>query len=351
MTKVVGKPIIDAALGKKPDRYPVWFLRQAGRYLPEYREIRAQLTFLERCQNPQVAAEVTLQPLRRFDLDGSIIFSDILIPPTAMGQTLTFAPDHGPVITPVVRTAADLKKLIAPDITATLGYVGEAIKETKKQLRPNVAMIGFAGAPFTVASYMIEGSGSKNYTEVKKMMYNDPQTFDGLLNLLSKVTVDYLEMQIAAGAEIVMLFDSWAGNLTARDYRQHVVPVMKSLIDELKTRTSVPVIYYPGQGSDNLAELSGLKMDVVHIDWRTRISRAARILKEAGCDVTLQGNIDPQIFLGPEALVRQRVRDIVREVKESDVRGHIFNVGHGLMPHTPMAALGWVIEELRTLSP
>jgi uroporphyrinogen decarboxylase len=349
MTKSTGKPIIDAALGNKPDRYPVWFLRQAGRYLPEYREIRAQSTFLERCQNPQVAAEITLQPMRRFDLDGAIIFSDILIPPTAMGQTLTFAADHGPQLTPVIRNRGDLQKLVKPDVKAQLGYVGEAIKETKRQLGPKKAMIGFAGAPFTVASYMIEGAGSKNYTEVKKLMYNDAKTFDGLLALLSEVTVDYLLMQVQSGAEIVMLFDSWAGNLTARDYRERVVPVMKNLFDEFKKKSSVPIIYYPGQGSDNLAELGGLKMDVVHIDWRTRISRAAKILKDAGCEVTLQGNIDPQVFLGSEELVRGRVRDIVAEAKAANVRGHIFNVGHGLMPHTPTDAIGWVIDELRKI--
>jgi uroporphyrinogen decarboxylase len=230
-----------------------------------------------------------------------------------------------------------------------LAFVGAAIKETKRHLNAKTAMIGFAGAPFTVASYMIEGSGSKNYTEVKKLMFNDTKTFDGLLNLLAEVTVDYLLMQVQSGAEIVMLFDSWAGNLAAGDYRERVVPVMKNLIDDFKKKSGVPVIYYPGQGSDNLAELGGLKMDVVHVDWRTRLGRAARILKEAGCDVTLQGNIDPQVFLGTEELVRRRVREIVEEAKAANIRGHIFNVGHGLMPHTPTMAIGWVIDELRKI--
>ncbi|MEZ4741031.1 MAG: uroporphyrinogen decarboxylase [Bdellovibrionota bacterium] len=350
MTISTNKPLIDAAFGKTPTRYPVWFLRQAGRYLPEYREIRADLGFVDLCKNPKLAAEVTLQPLRRFDLDGAIIFSDILIPPTAMGQSLSFAKNHGPILEPTVRGREDLVRLRHPDVSRELSFVGEAIAQTKKDLSEKKAMIGFAGAPYTVASYMIEGTGTKSYTEIKRLMFGNTDCFDSLLQLLGGVTAEYLTMQVQYGAEIVMLFDSWAGDLAPQDYRNRVVPVMKALIQQFKKNNpDIPVIYYPGQGSDNLAELGGVGMDVVHVDWRTSITRASQILKEAGCDVTLQGNIDPQVFLGDEAFVRGRVRNIVEEAKHCELKGHIFNVGHGLMPHTPIEALSWAVDELRQL--
>lgn len=347
MEKIIEKPLLNAALGKKTSRYPIWFLRQAGRYLPEYQEIRAQMSFLELCKDPKKAAEVTIQPLRRFDLDGAIIFSDILIPPTVMGQTLTFEKNHGPLLVPVVRTAEDLKKLRYPQVEKEIGYVADAIRETKKLLPEGKTMIGFAGAPFTVASYMIEGAGSKTYTEVKKVMYRDLTTFKSLLSMLGEITAEYLKTQVDAGADIVMLFDSWAGHLTAKDYRDYVVPVNKKLIEDVKSKTGVPVIYYPGQASDNLAELAGISADVIHIDWRTRISRGIQILKETGLDVTVQGNLDPQTFLGTEETIRARVRDILEQVAASGVKQHIFNVGHGLLPHTSIEGLLCAVDEIR----
>jgi uroporphyrinogen decarboxylase len=338
------KPLVEAALGRKPSRRPVWFMRQAGRYLPEYREVRAKTDFVTLCKTPALAAEVTLQPLRRFDLDGAIIFSDILIPATGMGQTLTFDKGEGPVLTSPVRTAADLKNLKRADAERDLGYVGEAIAKTKAGLSPTQAMIGFAGAPFTVASYMIEGSGSKNYTEVKKMMFADPVTFRGLLELIAEVTVDYLLMQAKAGADMVVLFDSWAGQLSGHDYKTQVFPVTQRLIHSVR-QAGVPVAYYSGQGADRLFELGGLDVDVIAVDWRTRLSTAIRILKEQGLNPTVQGNLDPQTVMAPEATVRERVRSIVEEGR--DARAHIFNVGHGLLPHTPPEALGWIVDELR----
>jgi len=319
-------------------------MRQAGRYLPEYREIRATLDFVQLCRSPELAAEVTIQPLRRFDLDAAIIFSDILIPCTAMGQDLTFDKGHGPRLTPPIRGASDLARLRHPDADKELGYVGEAIAKTKTMLRPDQTMIGFAGAPFTVASYMIEGSGSKEFTEVKRLLFTQPDVFKNLLNLLGDVTIDYLRMQIRAGADVVMLFDTWAGQLTVGDYVTQVLPVTSRVISAIRN-SGTPVIYFPGQGSDRLYELKDCPANMFSIDWRTRLSRATKILADIGSTAGVQGNLDPQSLIGTEADIRARTRNILEEARGA--RSHIFNVGHGLLPHTPPEALSWVVDEVR----
>jgi len=340
------KPLIAAARGLTPSRQPVWFMRQAGRYLPEYRAVRSKVEFVELCRSPELAAEVTLQPLRRYDLDAAIIFSDILVPCTAMGQTLTFDKGEGPVLSHPVRSAADLSRLKRADAVRDLGYVGDAIAKTKAGLRSDQTMIGFAGAPFTVASYMIEGGGSKTFTEVKRLLFKEPAVFAGLLDLIAEVTCDYLAMQVKSGADALMLFDTWAGQLTGADYRSFVLPVTKRVIAYART-LGVPVTYFPGQGIDRMFELAGLEVDVISVDWRTRLASASKILREVGLEVTLQGNLDPQLLVAPEQVVRQRVRDILLEARQLGLKGHIFNVGHGLLPHTPPESLTWVIDELR----
>ncbi len=343
---ITNKPLIAAALGTMPSRYPVWFMRQAGRYLSEYREIRAHHDFVGMCRRPDLASEVTLQPLRRFDLDAAIIFSDILIPCIAMGQTLTFDKGHGPKLAAPIRSASDVKALKTVHAERDLGYVGEAISLTKSKLQPEQAMIGFAGAPFTVGSYMIEGQGSKEFTEVKRLLFSDKNAFTGLLKHIAEVTIDYLGMQISAGADIVMLFDTWAGQVSPSVYRETVFPITNLIISEVKSRWSKPVIYYPGQGSDRMYELAGCQADVISVDWRTRLSRAGQILTSTGLNVTLQGNLDPQALIADENQLRSWVRDIMAEAKTS-CRSHIFNVGHGLLPHTPPESLAIVIDELR----
>jgi uroporphyrinogen decarboxylase len=340
------KPLIQAALGQQPTRWPVWFMRQAGRYLPEYREIRAGVDFVTMCKRPDLAAEVTWQPLRRYDLDAAIIFSDILMPPMAMGQELTFDKGHGPRLNAPVRSLNDVKNLKTAHAEKDLGFVGEAIALTKTKLKPEQTMIGFAGAPFTVASYMIEGQGSKEFTEVKKLIFGAPNVIDALLEKLVTVTTDYLLMQIKAGADVVMLFDTWAGQVSPGIYRSMIFPATNRIISEVKDKTGVPVIYFPGQGSDRLYELSGCRADVISVDWRSRLGQAGKILKSIGLDVTLQGNLDPQALLSPEAQLRTMVRSLKEEAKAS-ARSHIFNVGHGLLPHTPPESLTTVIDELR----
>lgn len=340
------KPLVEAAFGRKPSRQPIWFLRQAGRYLPEYREVRKNVEFIELCRSPKLAAEVTLQPLRRYDLDAAIIFSDILIPPTAMGQNLTFGKGHGPLMAPPVRTMADLQNLRHPDVEKELGYVGEAISLTKEGLTPSQTMIGFAGAPFTVASYMIEGQGSKVYTELKKLVYTNPAVFTGVLELLGRVTLDYLMMQVKAGADALMLFDTWVGNITCDQYRKFVKPVMLELVKQLKKEhPNIPLTYYPGQGTEIYHELSELDMDVVAVDWRVPLDRAIELLGNLGHHVSVQGNLDPQAFLGSEAVLRAEVASVLEKAKKA--RGHIFNVGHGLLPHLDPEQLNIAIDEVR----
>ncbi len=300
MTK---KTLVEAAFGRPTERTPIWFLRQAGRYLPEYRAIRKDIDFVSLCKNPQLAAEVTLQPLRRYDVDAAIIFSDILIPCTAMGQNLTFDSGHGPLLEQPIRSAQDLFKLRHPNVEKELGYVGDAIVETKKGLRPDQTMIGFAGAPFTVASYMIEGSGSKTFTEVKKLRFTQPKVFSELMELIASVTIEYLLMQVKAGADALMLFDTWANQMTAEDYRDLVFPHMNKVIQGVKDRWDGPVIYYPGQSMEWLFELNGYRGDVLAIDWRSRLARAVALIDNLGLNVSIQGNLDPPTFLAPESLL------------------------------------------------
>ncbi len=340
------KPLVDAAKGLKPTRYPVWFMRQAGRYLPEYREVRAGHDFVTMCKRPELSAEVTWQPLRRYDLDAAIIFSDILIPCIGMGQELTFDKGHGPQLNKPIRSMSDVLELKSPNAQKDLGFVGDAISLTKTKLRADQTMIGFAGAPFTVGSYMIEGQGSKEFTEVKKLLFRSPEVLSALLEKIADVTIDYLKMQVAAGADALMLFDTWAGQLTPQLYKDLVFPVTNRILAAVKQQCNVPMIYYPGQGSDRMYELKGCAADVISVDWRTRIDNAGRILKSVGLDVTLQGNLDPQALLSPDATLRAAVRQVVADAKTS-CRQHIFNVGHGLLPHIPPESLNVVIDELR----
>ncbi len=346
MEQSTTKPLIQAAYGNNVDRYPIWFLRQAGRYLPEYRKMREGKSFLDMCEDPSVAAEITLQPLRRFDLDAAIIFADILLIPMAMGQDLSFGQGHGPILKPVVRNAGDIDKLKTDHISTRLGYVGEAIKKTKVHLKAHQTMIGFAGAPFTVATYMIEGGGSKNYTEAKMMAYRQPGAFKRLMEILGEATFEYLTMQVQSGAEMVMLFDSWAGNLAPDDYEEYVTPATARLTERLRS-LNVPIVYFPGQGSSHFQALKDYKVDVIHLDWRVSPLQGIQELTKAGLNVTLQGNLDPQVLMGDEEFVRRKVRRVIESMKQAGVRAHIFNVGHGLMPHLPPESLEWVIDEVR----
>lgn len=343
----ITKPVLSAAVGLQPIRQPIWFLRQAGRYLPEYQEIRKKMSFVDLCRTPKMAAEVTLQPLRRFDLDAAIIFSDILILPTAMGLNLSFDSDHGPLLKPTIRSSKDMLALNDKDIAKKLDFVGEAIELVRPNLNESQTLIGFAGAPFTVASYMIEGSGSKNYSHVKQLAFNQPKTFSNLLNLIAELTFEYLHMQVKAGAEIVMLFDSWASHFSGQDYRELIFNSVATLVAKLRSH-NIPVIYYPGQGSHLLSQLSGLKANIIAVDWRPSLKEADLLLQNIGESSGLQGNLDPQALSGSQNYLEQRVLNIMKEANEISSRRHIFNVGHGLLPNTPINAIEKVIDIVRS---
>ena len=335
--------LLHACARRPVDATPVWLMRQAGRYLPEYRAIREKLSFVEMCMRPDVAAEVTLQPLRRFDLDAAIIFADILLPLEPMGIGFHFTPEDGPVIERPVRSAADLAGVHTIDAAADLQYVMDAIRLVRHELGERVPLIGFSGAPFTLASYIVEGGHSRNYTHVKKLMYEDPATFGRLMSLISDVVVDYLLAQIAAGAQVVQLFDSWVGWLGPYDYEHLVLPYVRAVIDKVKGK-GAPVIYFGNGASAMLDHVATAGSEVIGVDWRIDIDRAWDQLG----DVAVQGNLDPITLLGPPAAIEERVADIIDRVGGRP--GHIFNLGHGLVPQTPPDNVKYVIDAVHRLS-
>ena len=305
---------------------PIWLMRQAGRYQAEYREIRAKVSMLELCRTPELASQVTLMAVDQLGVDAAIIFADILLVTETLGLDLEFAKGEGPVIHNPVRQRSDLDRLKTPDV-AELGYVYEALSLTRAQLPPEVALIGFCGAPFTVASYIIEGGKSRNYVNTKTMMRCDEATWKGLMDRLVALEIDYLNAQIDAGADAVQVFDSWAGTLCPDDYRRFVMPYVAALIAGVAGRA--PVIHF-AQGNPALLPLikqSGA--DVIGVDWRIDLADAWSVL---GDDVAIMGNLDPVTLLTTPAQIRQEAQSILAK---ADARpGHIFNLGHGILPET-----------------
>ncbi|MFQ5588756.1 MAG: uroporphyrinogen decarboxylase [Nitrospiria bacterium] len=318
------------------DATPVWFMRQAGRYMKAFRDIRAKHSLLTVCKTPELACEVTLQPINRFDFDASIIFADILLPLEPMGLNLEFVKGEGPCIYNPVRTEKDVDALKPVNPEESLSYVMEAIKLTRANL--NVPLIGFAGAPFTLASYMIEGGSSRNYLDTKKMMYGAPAVWDRLMTKLTRVLADYLSAQVGAGAQALQIFDSWIGALSPGDYRTYVFPHMKRLLDEMHT-FGVPVIHF-GTGTATLLEMQKeAGGDVIGLDWRVQLDEAWALL---GHEVAVQGNLDPLTLFGPVLELEKRVDDIV--TRAGNRPGHIFNLGHGILPQTPLENVEAVIQ-------
>jgi len=333
-----------AACSRAPvDATPVWLMRQAGRYLPEYRAIKEKMSFVEMCRRPDIAAEVTLQPLRRFDLDAAIIFADILLPLEPMGIGFHFTADDGPVIERPIRGARDLEGVHTIDAASDLQYVMDAIRMVRHEIDGRTPLIGFSGAPFTLASYIVEGGHSRSYAHVKKLMYDDPVTFSRLMTLISEVVVDYLKAQIAAGAQVVQLFDSWVGWLGPYDYELLVLPHVRFVIDQVKG-LGAPVIYFGNGASGMLHHVAQAGSEVIGVDWRIEIDRAWEQLGE----VAVQGNLDPITLLGPPTAIEERVADIVKRVGGRP--GHIFNLGHGLIPQTPPDNVKYLVDAVHRLS-
>ena len=325
------------------DCTPVWFMRQAGRYMKEYQAVRATRSILDVCKTPELAAQVTLQPVDRFALDAAIIFADILLPLEAMGLNLEFAEGEGPVIDNPVRSRADADRLKTID-GDELRYVCDAIRQARRALADSVPLIGFAGAPFTLASYAIEGGGSKNYIETKSMMYREPEAWHRLMDKLARVVTGYLRQQIQAGAQAVQVFDSWVGCLSPGDYAEYVLPHVQLIFEGLQ-REGVPLIYF-GTGTATLLPLMRQAgANVLGVDWRIQIDEAWATI---GHDVAIQGNLDPVVLFAPQHEIERRVEDILD--RAGGRPGHIFNLGHGILPNTPVENVAASVDMVHKLS-
>jgi uroporphyrinogen decarboxylase len=317
-------------------------MRQAGRYMPEYREVRARTTFLELCKNPSLAAEVTVTAAERLGVDAAIIFADILLILEPLGIELEFAKGEGPVIHNPVRAAQDVERLRELEDVSALGFVYDAIRQTRSALKPDIPLIGFCGAPFTLASYMTEGGGSKNYVHTKRLMYDDVGAWHAMMSLISRGLVKYLNAQIAAGAQAVQLFDSWVGCLSPDDYREFVLPHTQSVIRGVTP--GVPVIHF-GTGTATLLELMReAGGDVIGLDWRVRLDEG---WQRVGHDVAVMGNLDPVTLFAKQDVLREQTKRILEQAGGRP--GHIFNLGHGILPETPVENVIALVEMVHGL--
>jgi uroporphyrinogen decarboxylase len=317
-------------------RTPVWFMRQAGRSLPEYRKVRAGLGMLESCRRPDLVCEITLQPVRRHGVDAAILFSDIVVPLAAAGVDLDIVPGTGPVVAEPVRRRADVDR-IAPLAATDVGYVDEAVRLLTAELG-GTPLIGFAGAPFTLASYLVEGGPSRTHARTKALMYGDPATWHALCERLAGITLEFLRVQVAAGVSAVQLFDSWAGALSERDYRRYVLPHSAYVLGGLAD-AGVPRIHFGVGTAELLGAMGEAGADVVGVDWRTPLDRA---VERIGPDRAVQGNLDPCALFAPWPVVEAEVRRILAEARSTP--GHVFNLGHGVLPETDPDMLTRVVE-------
>ena len=326
------------------DRTPVWFMRQAGRYMPEYRAIRAGHSLLEICAQPELAAEVTLQPVRALGVDAAILFADILLPLVPMGLNLEFAAGEGPVIHNPVRSAADVAALRPVEIEDSLGSVLQTVRLVRRELDGQLPLIGFAGAPFTLASYLIEGGSSRNFLRAKRLMVGDPATWHVLLGKLAQVVGDYLLAQARAGAQALQLFDSWAGALSPDDYAEYVLPHSRQVFERLSA-AGVPLIHFGVDTASLLPLLAQAGGDVIGLDWRTPLDWG---WAQVGADRAVQGNLDPAALFAPRAELERRVRRVLAQAGGRP--GHIFNLGHGILPETPVENVRAVVEMVHEFS-
>ncbi len=339
--RLAGSLFMRACRREKTERTPIWLMRQAGRYMKNYRDLRAKVSMLELCKHPDLVAEVTVDAVKRLGVDAAIIFSDLLLIVEPLGLDLEYAKGEGPLIRPPVRTVADVKKLRPVDVDESLGYVLESLRKTRAALPPDIPLLGFSGAPFTLASYLIEGEGSRNYIRTKSFMYNEPAAWDLLLTKISKCLADFLNKQAEAGAQAVQVFDSWVGCLSPEDYRRFALPYSRRVIQGVK---KVPVIHF-GTGT---GELLGLMKqaggDVIGLDWRVELDRA---WKKLG-DVAVMGNFDPVALFSNPTEIRRQAKRILGQAAGRP--GHIFNLGHGILPETPMDNVLALVESVKELS-
>ncbi|MFS6803948.1 uroporphyrinogen decarboxylase [Edwardsiella tarda] len=349
MSELKNDRYLRALLRQPVDMTPVWMMRQAGRYLPEYNATRAQAgDFIALCKNAELACEVTLQPLRRFPLDAAILFSDILTVPDAMGLGLYFEAGEGPRFTRPITCRADIDRLPIPDPEQELGYVMAAVRTIRRNLQGAVPLIGFSGSPWTLATYMVEGGSSKAFTKIKKMMYADPAALHHLLDKLAQSVILYLNAQIRAGAQAVMIFDTWGGGLTGRDYREFSLQYMHQIVDGLQRENEgrrVPVTLFTKGGGQWLEAMAETGCDALGLDWTCDIADARR---RVGDRVALQGNMDPSMLYAPAARIEQEVADILAGFGQGE--GHVFNLGHGIHQDVPPEQAGIFVEAVHRLS-
>lgn len=327
------------------DRIPVWFMRQAGRYLPEYRKVRERVPFVTLCRTPELAAEVTLQPVERFSMDGAVLFSDILLLLEAMGAAVSFEGEGGPKVQLRLEEERDLERLGLPDPEVELRFMMDAIRLVRGSLSPEVALLGFSGAPFTLATYIVEGGSSRDFYRTKTLMYREPRLFRRLMDLLVKAAAACLEAQVRAGADAVQLFDTWAVALSPADYRGYVLPHMQELLDRLRG-IGAPVLHFSLGTSTLLENMAEMGAHVLSLDWKIQMGLARAKLGEKQA---VQGNLDPlALFKLPEALEAE-VLTILQEGSRSP--GYIFNLGHGVHPATPLESVYRVVEAVRAFRP
>lgn len=350
MSALQNDRFLRALLRQPVDRTPVWMMRQAGRYLPEYRATRAKAgSFMDLCRNAELACEVTLQPLERFPLDAAILFSDILTIPDAMGLGLRFSTGEGPIFDKPVRSLADAKKLYVPDMGSDLGYVMDAVSTIRKALNGRVPLIGFSGSPWTLATYMVEGGSSKTFSIIKAMMYDEPATLHHILDVLADSVIAYLNAQIEAGAQAVQVFDTWGGVLTPRDYKEFSLNYMAKIVNGLKREhngVKIPVILFTKGGGQWLEAMADTGADALGLDWTTDIDDARR---RVGDRVAIQGNMDPSMLYASPARIREEVATILAKFGKGS--GHVFNLGHGIHPEVKPEHAEAFIKAVVELSP
>ena len=350
MSELENDLLLRALLCEPTERTPVWIMRQAGRYLPEYRETRAQAgDFMSLCRNPELACEVTMQPLRRYELDAAILFSDILTVPDAMGLGLYFASGEGPRFERPLRTAAEIRKLPMPDVDSELGYVFDAVRTIRRELAGRVPLIGFAGSPWTVGTYMVEGGSSRDFPTIRGLAADDPESLSLLLDKITRTTTEYLNAQVEAGAQAIMVFDTWGAALAPDDYRRFSLSHMQSIVDNLTREADgrrVPVILFTKGAGPLLADMAATGCDALGVDWTTDLSQAREYVQDK---VALQGNLDPATLRETPEVIRQGVADVLASYGNGP--GHVFNLGHGITPDIDPDHVAVLVDAVHELSP
>jgi uroporphyrinogen decarboxylase len=358
MPEITEPLFLRACRGERTERTPIWIMRQAGRYLPEYRAVRERHDFLTTCREPDLACEITLQPVRRLGVDAAILFSDILIPVIAMGADVTFSP--GPRLASPVRTLAAVETLRVPDPRESMAFVLEAVRLLRAALPAHVPLIGFAGAPLTMAAYLVEGGGSRNLSTLKALFYNEPATVGLLLDRCAATVARHLAEQVRAGAQAIMLFDTWAGLLSPSDIDQFARPYARRVFDAVRAdlgaqAAAVPFIYYAGDAAGWYDRCPDVGADVIGLDWRADLAQARRAL---GSRLVVQGNLDPSVLLGPPDGIRTKAASVLASAREGSGLadgeagsiGHVFNLGHGILPDTPPDHAQCLVDTVHKLS-